>query len=149
MLDEKDLRILEELGKNSRRSIAELADELQIPRSTIYNRIKKLERLDIIKTYKAIVDHEKLGRELTALVHIKITSKESAETIANDLKKLSYVDDIFLVTGQYDIIVKARFEGTHELSEFIYEEKGLRDREGIERTESMIVLKTIKEYGLV
>ena len=55
-----------------------------------------------------------------------------------------------MVTGQYDIIAKVRFKDTKDLGKFIFdEEKGLRTMAGVDRTETMIVVDTEKEYGLL
>lgn len=123
---------------------------LRYPRSTIHNRIRKMEKSGIIRTYIAVIDHAKIGRPVAAFVHLVITSKQSAHEIANKLKSFPYVEEVHVVTGQYDIIAKVRFKDTEDLGKFIFdEEKGLRTMEGVDRTETMIVVNTEKEYGLV
>lgn len=149
MLDEIDKKLLRELQINSKRKIFQLARTLNLPRSTIHNRIKKLEKSGIIKTYKAVVNHEKIGKGVTVLVHVVITSRQSAKEITEKLKRMDNVEDIYIVTGRSDIIIKARFSSTEELGKFIFDETtGLRSWEGVESTESMIALDTVKEYGL-
>ena len=149
MLSLKDMRILHELENDSNRRVADLAKKLGMPRSTIHSRIKRLEKDGIIKTYKAIVDYEKLGKPVTALVHITITSRQSAKEITEKLDKMKNVEDIFVVAGGADIVTKVRFRNTHEIGKFIFEgEKGLRSWPGVEKTVSMIVLEAKKEHGL-
>lgn len=150
MIDTTDMEILRELEKNSKRKIHQLATVLRYPRSTIHNRIRRMEELGIIKTYKAIVDHSKIGRPVTSFVHIVITSKQSAHGISEKLKNLPFVEEVHVVAGQYDIIAKVRFKDTNDLGKFIFDaENGLRTMTGIDRTETMIVVNTEKEYGLV
>ena len=149
MLDEKDLKILSILEKDSRKTVQHLGEILSIPRATIHNRIKKLERLGIIRTYKAIVDYKKLGMEITALLHINISSEASTDLVINWLKSHPFVEDIFIVTGQYDIIAKIKVRDTKELGSFLFDSRiGLRTLAGVERTESIVVVDTIREYGL-
>lgn len=149
MLDKIDMEILKELEINSKRKIHQLSSVLRYPQSTIHNRIRKLEKLGIIKTYKAIVDNKKLGRPVTAFVHMVITSKQSAKDIAEKIKRIPLIEEVHVVTGQYDIIAKVRFKDTDELGKFIFDkENGLRTLPGIDRTETMVVVSTEKEHGL-
>ena len=148
-MDSIDEAILEELERKSNWRFHQLADLLNIPRSTLHNRIKKLERIGVIRTYKAVVDHRKLGRPVTAFVNIVIASEQSAEEIANHITQLSCVEEVHIVTGQFDLIAKARFGDTEELGRFLFDKTvGLRSLDGIVRTESMVVLHTRKEMGL-
>lgn len=149
MLDKVEEEILRELRLNSNRKIHQLAEALNLPRSTLHSRIKKLERQGIIKTYQAVIDYPRIGQPVTALVHIVITSELSAEEVADQLKRFPQVESVYIVTGPFDLIIKVRFKNTDELGRFIFDkEVGLRSLSGIERTESMIVLTTKKEFGL-
>ncbi len=146
-MDKIDWMILEELRRNCKQRISKLSSKLKLPRSTIHNRIKKMEKSGIIKYYIAVPAYEKIGFPLTAYVHIIITSKESAKEIAKRLAKVPNVEEVSVVTGQFDLIAKVRFRNTKELGEFIFGEKeGLRSWEGVERTETMVVLDMKKEY---
>lgn len=149
MLNHKDFRILAELEKNSGQKISILAKRLGMPRSSLHARIKRLEREGVIRTYKAVLDNEKTGMPLTVMVHIVITSKQNAKDIADRLKKMHNVEEIYIVAGPFDIIIKIRLKNTNELAKFIFGETGLRSWQGVERTESMIVLSAEKEYGLL
>jgi len=56
----------------------------------------------------------------------------------------------YLTAGVFDIIAKVRFKNNKELSEFIFNDQhGLKVWEGVERTESMICLETVKENGVL
>jgi len=148
-LDTIDLRLLKELRRNCKQRISRLSSKLAVPRSTLHNRMKKLERIGVIRRYIAIPNFEKIGLPLTAYVHIVITSRESADEIARRLAAMPNVEEVAIVTGQFDIIAKVRFKNTKELGEFIFGKKrGLRSWNGVERTETMVALSTVKEYGL-
>ena len=70
--------------------------------------------------------------------------------VAGRLKKDGKVEEVYIMAGQFDIIAKARLKDNEELSEFIFgKEKGLRSWPSVERTESMIVLDTMKENGVI
>jgi DNA-binding Lrp family transcriptional regulator len=148
-MDHIDTAILGELEINSNRKFHQLAKILNIPRSTLHNRIKKLEKTGVIKTYKAILNYDKLDKTVTAFVNIVITSEQSAEEVADRIKHLPSVEEVHIVTGQFDLIAKVRFKNTQELGTFIFDKHaGLRSFDGVERTESMIVLNTKKEFAL-
>ena len=72
MVDELDLRIISLLQKNARLSFREIARELDVAVGTVYNRIKKLEEEGVIRGYAPVLDYEKLGFGLTALIGIRL-----------------------------------------------------------------------------
>ena len=149
-MDKIDKQILRELQLDSDKKVYQIAKKLQIPKSTVHNRIKRLEKDKIVQGYKAIVNPKKLGKGICALVHIVITSQQSAHDIANKLKNMSCVESIYIVTGQFDLIAKIRLKDTDSLNKFIFDgTTGLRSLPGIERTESMIVLDTPKDNGVI
>ncbi len=149
MVDKIDARLLDELQRDSSRKIHELAKELRLPRSTIYNRIKKLEADGVIKGYKAIVDAAKVGRPVTVLVNI-VTTGHSQQDVAKRLASLGIVEEMYVVTGPYDLIAKVRLKDNTELSKFIFDDStGIKSQKSTLRTESYVVLDTLKENGAI
>ena len=147
-MDDIERKILNELQVNSDRSVTQLSKVLRLPRTTIHNRILKLKKQGVIERFKAILDMKKIGKPVTVLVHLVITSRESASEIAARLKKMHNVEDVYITAGQFDIVLKVRFESNEELSKFIFDSKiGLRSWPSVERTDSMIVLEKVKESG--
>ncbi len=149
MVDKIDARLLDELQRDSSRKIHELAKELRLPRSTIYNRIKKLEADGVIKGYKAIVDAAKVGRPVTVLVNI-VTTGHSQQDVAKRLASLGIVEEMYVVTGPYDLIAKVRLKDNTELSKFIFDDStGIKSQKSTLRTESYVILDTLKENGAI
>ena len=72
-MDEIDKKILNELQTNSGRKISELASLLNLPRTTVHNRIRKLQDDKTIIRQKAVLDMKKIGKPICALVQIVIT----------------------------------------------------------------------------
>ena len=89
-IDEIDKRILDFLQKDAKLTAKEMAAKLSLTPTPIYERIKKLERLGIIKSYVALLDEEKVNRSLT--VFLNITIKEHH----NDYRQ-KFIDDISLL----------------------------------------------------
>ena len=106
MLDKKDRIILNELQTDADRKIYQLEKSTLLPRSTIHNRIKRLKRDGVIQKIKAVVDPRELDLNVTALVHIIVTFKKGARTIAERISKLDNVEEVHLTAGEFDIIAK-------------------------------------------
>lgn len=145
-MDIKDSKVLMELQKDSKRKVTSIAKETGLPISTTHLRIKKLENLGVIKSYRALIDHMKIGRPVTAFVNVIIGSEKSVKEIAKKLASLECVEEVHATAGQFDIIAKVRLSSTEELGNFIFKKgTGVRSWEGVERTETMIVFETISE----
>lgn len=140
-LDKTDMKILTNLMVNSRLSSRQLALNLGMSTVTVLSRIKKLEKEKIIKGYTAIIDHEKLGYGLTAIIEI-IAKKNKIIDIEEELAKMDNVCGVYDITGNTDTIVIAKFKERNELSKFV---KGLSAISDIENTITHIVLNTAKE----
>lgn len=148
ILDQTDRKILEMLSENSKKKFFEIAKEIGVSPSTVFNRIKKLEDKEVILNYRAIVDQKSLGMGVTAIVHI-VTEQLSAFDIAEKLSQKAVVEEVYTVSGMFDIIAKIRFRDNEDLGKFIYDPKsGLKTWKGVQRTESMLVLKPFKEHGI-
>ena len=139
-LDRIDKEILEILMKDARLSARQIAIKLKMSTVTIITRIKKLEKEKIIRGYTALIDHEKIGYDLTAV--IEIIAKKNILGIEEKLAKIENVCGVYDITGQTDIVIIAKFRGRNELSTFV---KSLSSMENVENTITHIVLNTVKE----
>ena len=140
-LDKTDERILKNLMVDARSSARQLALKLGISTVTVLSRIKKLEREKIIKGYTALIDHEKLGYNLTAIIEI-IAKKDKIIDMEMEISKIENVCGVYDITGNTDTLVIAKFKSRNELSEFV---KGLASIPNIENTITHVVLNTTKE----
>jgi DNA-binding Lrp family transcriptional regulator len=140
-LDETDKKILKNLIVDARLSARQLALKLGMSTVTILTRIKKLEKEKIIKGYTALLDHEKLGYNLTAIIEI-IAKKDKIIDIEEELAKMENVCGVYDITGNTDSLIIAKFKERNELSEFV---KGLSTIPNVENTITHVVLNTTKE----
>ncbi|NJK77946.1 MAG: Lrp/AsnC family transcriptional regulator [Nanoarchaeota archaeon] len=140
-LDKNDERILKNLLVDARLSARQLGLKLGMSTVTILSRIKKLEKEKIIKGYTAIIDHEKLGYTLTAIIEI-IAKKDKIIDIEMEIAKIENVCGVYDITGNTDTLVIAKFKSRDELSEFV---KGIASIQNIENTITHVVLNTAKE----
>lgn len=150
-IDETDKKILHELSVDSSRNVEKLSKFLHIPRSTTHNRIKKLEKEGFIKGYRAIIDHEKIGLGLTTFMAISLTEKAAIQDVLRKLANDYKIEEVHTVTGRSDILVKARFKNPKDIATFTFntEGSGMRTASGVARTETAVVLHTIKEDGRI
>jgi Lrp/AsnC family transcriptional regulator, leucine-responsive regulatory protein len=143
-LDDKDQKILDVLTQNSKLSTQKIAKRLNIPITTVHNRIKKLEKEGFIKNYTVSLDYGKLGKGVTAFVLITVDykllkiTKGTQTDLAKRIKAFPTVDETCIVAGGTDIIIKVRAKDIAELSQFVT--KDLRNMDGVEKTETVVVL---------
>ncbi|MCA9827006.1 MAG: Lrp/AsnC family transcriptional regulator [Nitrosopumilus sp.] len=140
-LDEIDERILKNLLVDARQSARQLALRLGISTVTVLSRIKKLEKEKIIKGYTAIIDHEKIGYSLTAIIEI-MAKNDKILGIEEEISKFENVCGVYDITGSTDTVVIAKFKGRDELSRFV---KALAVIPNVENTITHVVLNTTKE----
>jgi Lrp/AsnC family transcriptional regulator, regulator for asnA, asnC and gidA len=140
-LDETDLKILRVLQKDARISFNRIAEETGVSEATIFVRVKKMQERGVIKSFMAVVDPTIVGKSLTAIMLVKAQPK-GLPRLLDALKKLDDIYEIYDVTGQYYSILKIRTTGTDQLSKIIDE---IGQIEGVAGTETVIVLRTVKE----
>jgi len=149
-MDELDREILRVLQRRPKAKISEIARVLRRPRSTVAQRVSRLEREGVIKDYRLIIDPEKVGYKYSALVMVKIrkglkaylTQDELAMKIVNDSirnRDLPFVEEVLILTGTYDMALRVWIKEWKELSSFLL--KYLTGMEEIESTETLMVLE--------
>lgn len=144
-MDETDKKICNILTENSRISISSISKKTGIPNSTISNRIHKLEEKKIIKQYTTILDHEKIGINITAMIIIQ-TETEKHENVEKQLPKLEEVTHVYSISGEYDVLIKVEARNLEELNEIINSK--IRTIDGIEELRELIVMEELKNEPL-
>ncbi len=85
------------------------------------------------------------GEEMvTALITLKVNT-QSVEKLAAELSKNEDVEDVFLVTGDIDIILKAHFKNYDSCNEYVV--NSIRQLAGVKDTKTLMVVTTYKERG--
>jgi Lrp/AsnC family transcriptional regulator for asnA, asnC and gidA len=144
---DKDSKILALLKENSRMTTKEMSKELEMPQTTIHNRIKRLTKNGIIKRFTIEVDGTKIGKGLDAYILCTVSyrstrgEKINQIEVAQTIKELPEVEEVSIVTGDNDMIVKVAVKDVDALNDFVI--FSLRDIEGVERTVTSVVLSEI------
>jgi len=144
-LDDADKKILAELQQDARASFKAIAEDIGVSEATVFVRVKKLKEAGILKGFRAIVDPSAVGKPLTAFILVRAQPK-IYQNVLNSLKQVEDIYEIFDVTGQFYSVLKVRTTGTDQLSKIIDE---IEKIEGIAGTETIIVLRTIKEETVI
>lgn len=149
-LDKKDVELLKELQSDCKQSLKKMSRKLNTSITTIYDRIKKLEKNNVIKGYKAILDNEKVGKTVTAFVFVKMRyhypddpEPLSQKEVAKKISFIPGVQEVHITSGNWDIIIKAKAENNKAIGEFVIDK--IRKIKGVDATMTSDVWMTFKE----
>ncbi len=148
MIDDTDARILDLLQQDGRLSNAAIAEKVGLTTSTVFERIKKLEKKEIIQRYVAVVDPQKLGKPITAFVRLVIGTAPGEDYAAckqDFVAKCQAEPDILechSVAGEECYLLKVRVASTGDLEKLL---ERLRTYTLVAKSTSSIVMSTFKE----
>ena len=143
-LDDKDKKLLLLLQENSKRTNKQLANELNLSVTAVFERIKKLEKQKIINKYVVLIDKEKVKKNFIVLCHVKLIQhkKEYISKFESEIKKFPEILECFHVSGDYDYILKIGLKDIKEYREFMVSK--LTSMEHIASTQSSFVIEEVK-----
>jgi Lrp/AsnC family leucine-responsive transcriptional regulator len=149
-LDEKDFAILALIQSDCKLTAREIARKIDSPITTVFAKIKRMEDLEIIKEYRAVLDPKKLDYGTTAFILASVTygvrSGEkpfSQRDRAAEIAKFPEVQEVHIITGDWDLLIKLKGENVDSIGRFVIDK--LRFIEGIEKTLTCMVFETCKE----
>ncbi|MDQ8726702.1 Lrp/AsnC family transcriptional regulator [Bradyrhizobium sp. LHD-71] len=141
--DEIDRKLIALLQDNDRLSLAELSSATGSASSTVNDRIKRLVRNGIITGFHARLSSEALGLELLAFVLVGWSDPKVETKFIECIKQSPDVLECHHITGAWNYLLKVRVRTTRDLERFLANTvKGI---EGVQRTDTMIVLSSAKE----
>ena len=148
MIDAIDQILLDLLQENARLSNAELAEATGLSASSVFERVKKLERRGIITGYVATVDAEKLGKPLLAFIRVSLDVRglEDYDATHENMLAMCLTDADILechhVAGEDCFVLKVRAGGPKQLEALL---SRIRRKAHMTRSVTNIVLSTVKE----
>jgi Lrp/AsnC family transcriptional regulator for asnA, asnC and gidA len=140
-IDDLDLKIIKELQKDGRASFRDIAEKISVSEGTVYNRVNKLQESKVIKKFVPDIDYSKIGYDITVMIGV-ITEGGKLSDIERKITESPNVNAVYDVTGDYDAMIIAQFKTREALNDFV---KNLLAVEGVKRTNTMLVLNTMKE----
>ena len=144
-MDSKDHEVIEALRNDSRKSFAKLAEELGIPRATLQDRVRKLLKDGVIKKFTIVPNYAKLGKQITAFVMVSFSPVPglSQRELAKEIAATENVQEVYLISGQWDILVKIRVEKVEDVGKLVIDKvRGIR---GVARTETCVSFECVRE----
>ncbi|HEX55260.1 MAG: Lrp/AsnC family transcriptional regulator [Candidatus Altiarchaeales archaeon] len=145
-----DREILDILKDDARISVSEMADMLNISTDEVEKRINSLKGRGIIRKFKTCIDWRRFGvKKAKAIIRVKVVPQERAgfSKIAKEISRDPRVEDVFVATGEYDLILFVEGEDIDEISQFVTEK--LAPKKDIVGTYTHIILAEYKRDGVM
>ena len=117
MLNDSDMKIITHLRQNSRETLTKMSKKINIPVSTIYDRIKFHEN-SILKGFTSLLDFAQLGFNTRVYILFKAASPLKAE-LRKHIEKHQNINCIFKINNDYDFLLEAVFKNIKELEQFV------------------------------
>ena len=158
-LDKVDLQILRTLQENARLTTKELAAQVSLSSTPVFERLKRLEREGYIKKYIAVLDADKLNQGFVVFCNVKLRrmNKDIAMEFTRIIQNIPEVTECYNISGSYDYLLKIHAPNMKYYQEFIpnmkyYQEfiiNVLGTIDSLGSLESMFVMDEVKhDYGL-
>jgi len=139
-----DIKILDMLQTNSSRTAKEMATELSLTTTPVYERVKKLEKAGYIKQYVALLNTDLLNKNIIVFMNMTIKDhhKEARDKFVKCMEELEEVSEFYYTSGSFDFLAKVRFATVQDYRDFLVNKvAAIRN---INDIDSQIVLEEIK-----
>jgi Transcriptional regulators len=143
MIDLIDTQILNIMQENARTSNAEIARQVRLAPSAVFERIRKLEERRIIRGYRADIDPKVLGLAQLAFTFVRSNDRPGGVETGEKLAEIPEILEVHHVAGEDCFLVKARARDAEALGRLLRERLGAIAT--IASTRTTIVLETVKE----
>ncbi len=143
-IDQTDRQILNILQKNSKLTHREIAGQLHVTKTPVFDRIKKLERKGIIKRYVALLNPKKIEKGLTVLCFITLEEHGMGpvDQFRKEIEKNPKVMECYHIAGNYDFFLKVMVKDVDEYQSFVL--RDLSEIKNISHVQSSFVLGELK-----
>ncbi len=138
-IDNVDIRILEILMKNAKKPYTEVAKMIPVSGGTVHVRMRKLEEIGIVKGTTLLIDHSKLGYDITAFIGIFLAKSELYDDVIAQLEKIPEITNVHYTTGNYSMFARMHCRDTQHLKDVLHDK--IQRVKGIVRTDTMISLE--------
>lgn len=138
-IDNVDLKILSLLMQDATMAYTEIGKRIFVSGGTVHVRMKKMEEMGVVRGSQLIIDHTKLGWDISAFLGIYLDKSSLYEEVAEQLMTIPEVVNIHYTTGIYSIFAKIVCRDTMHLREVLHDR--IQKVIGIQRTETFISLE--------
>lgn len=143
-IDPTDKEILRHLQQDALLTTKELASRLNLSPTPVYERVRRLEKDGVIKKYVALVDREKVLKDLMVFCSIRLKehAQEAGARFVQEIVRLDEVQECYNISGDYDFMLKIVVHDMREYQAFLMNK--LASLENIGSTHSIFVMSEIK-----
>jgi len=113
--DALDLAILRMLHDNARVSLSRVAESQGVALATVHRRILRLRSEGVVQGFVSRVDPKRLGFVVTAFVRLRVADRDDVRAGFETLNSIPEVEEVHVITGGYDVLVKVRSRDTGHL----------------------------------
>ena len=148
-LDTVDLQILRTLQENARLTVKELALQVNLSSTPVFERLKRLESSGYIKKYIAVLDAEKLNQGFVVFCNVKLRkmNRDIAAEFTRVVQGIPEVTECYNISGSFDYLLKIHAPNMKYYQEFILNVLGTVESLG--SLESIFVMDEVKhDYGI-
>ena len=143
-IDDIDVALLELLQENAKYTIKELSEKLNLSPTPIFERIKKLEQQGVIRKYVALLDLEKINKQIITYCNVSLTehNPETLKKFEEDVKAFPEVIECYYIAGQYDYLLKVITSSLQQYQRFIIDR--LTNATKVSQIHSQFVMGNVK-----
>lgn len=143
-LDEIDIQLLKALQRDAKANTKELCELLNLSKTPVYERMRRLENEGVITGYSAIIDNKKVGLPLVVFCNVSLVvhDDEHIERFKKEITEIDEVMECYSTGGFYDFLLKVVLKDLDEYNKFVFEK--LTKVHGIVKMQSSFVLSEIK-----
>ncbi len=134
----KDEDLLGLLRLNARESVASLARKLGLSRSTVQDRLRKLENDGTIAGYGLRLRHDVTQKRFSAIISLGVEPRRHID-VATSITRFSQVETLYTVSGKFDLIALARTISADAMDKLIDQMVGVS---GVTDVETSVILST-------
>ena len=152
-LDSGDVKILRIIQENCRLTAREISDQTNLPVTTVFAKIKRIERLGLVRGYHAVLNSKELGIGTTAFIFASFAYQKnqhriiSQRKVAREISSFPEVQEVHIISGEWDILIKVKAKDVDAIGKFVVDK--LRLVKGIEKTLTCLVFESEKESTVI
>jgi DNA-binding Lrp family transcriptional regulator len=137
LLTQNEERVLKLLREDCRATIKEMSKDTGIKPSTVYQTINRLRSRGVIEKFTVKLNDKLMQKNFVVIMFVSTTQDISEGFFKND-----FVDEVYGITGEYDVLIKFKFRDVEEFNKFIID---FRKDKNIVKTITMVGTTKIKE----
>ena len=142
MLDKTDIKILQYLQSDGRKTASKIAEKLNLTVPTITERIKKLQESSVIKGFQVIIDPKSVSLDVSAVITIISSSSDNYQVVINKAVECPEVIQCFSTTGIGSLLLWVSTKNSQSLEELL---RKIQSWPNVTRTETQVILSSYKD----